>query len=441
MSDNQKQFRFYLFLPEMRIFWVLFVLLVVVFVICVVNLSALLAAISAVLLLFICFYVLISMLWVGKVNYKTKMERSELKSIVGGLQDGLIAYDQNFRITFFNRAAESLFGLKTEEMIGHVLKPQDVENKSFQLLAQVIFPSLAPSLALRSKAGEYPQIADLSFADPACELRVATAPMADENGQILGFMKIIHDRTREVTLIKSKSEFIAVASHQLRTPITELNWAMETIVQDQGLDASNQDIAKNALSSARKMKNIVEDLLNASRIEEGRFGYKFQPMDIVEYVGQILSEVMPQVEKAGLKIYFDRPSDPLPAVSIDPQKISMVLSNLLDNAVRYNVQNGEITVSVKKMPQGPFLDISVKDTGIGVPQEQMDKLFSKFFRAENAVKFQADGSGLGLYIARNIVRAHGGQMWAESQPGRGSTFHLTLPTDPTLVPTQEMALE
>jgi len=441
MNNDWRQLRFYLFLPEMKIFWVLFILLVAVFVICVVNLSALLAAISAVLLLIICLYVLISMLWVGKINYKTKMEHSELKSVVGGLQDALIAYDQSFRITFFNRAAESLFGLKAENMIGHILKPQDVSSESFRLLAQVIFPSLAPNLSLKSKAGEYPQVADISFSEPVLELRVATAPMADENGQILGFMKIIHDRTREVTLIKSKSEFVAVASHQLRTPITELNWAMETIVQDQGLEASNQDIAKGALNSARKLKNIVEDLLNISRIEEGRFGYNLQPVNIVDYVGQVLAEVMPQIEKSGLKIYFDRPSESLPAVSIDSQKISMVLSNLLDNAVRYNIQNGEITVAVKKSSQGPFVDVSVKDTGIGVPQDQMDKLFSKFFRAQNAIKFQADGSGLGLYIARNIIRAHGGQMWAESQPGRGSTFHFTIPTDPALVPNQEVALE
>lgn len=326
-------------------------------------------------------------------------------------------------------------------MVGHILKPQDVENQSFQLLAQIIFPSLAPSLAIRSKAGEYPQVADLSFSDPPLELRVATAPMADEKGQILGFMKIIHDRTREAALLKSKSEFIAVASHQLRTPITELNWAIESISQDQGMDQSNQEISKNALNSARKLKNIVEDLLNASRIEDGRFGYNFQNASMVDYVGQILSEAMPQIEKAGLKIYFDRPAEQLPQVSIDPQKLSMVLSNLLDNAVRYNIQNGEITVGVKKSAQGPFIEVTVKDTGIGVPQEQMDKLFGKFFRAGNAVKFQADGSGLGLYIARNIIRAHGGQMWAESQVGRGSVFHFTIPTDPALVPSQEVALE
>jgi len=420
---------------------VLSVLLVLIFIIAVIYLPAVWAGVTAALLILVGFYVLMAMLWTGKVNFKNRLERSELQSIVSSLQDALIAYDQSFKVIFWNHAAEALFGLKSGDMTGRELRPQDVERQETKLLAQVVFPSLAPSLAIRSKSGEYPQITDLSFPDPVLELRVATSPIANEEGQILGFMKIIRNRTREITLIKSKSEFISVASHQLRTPVTELNWALEAISQDQKMDPANKEIAEHALDSAQKMKNIVEDLLNSSRIEEGRFGYSFQPTEMVGYLGGILAEVMPQVERAGLKLYFDRPEEALPPVMLDAQKMSMVVSNILDNAVRYNVQNGQIIVGIKKAAQGPFLEITIKDTGIGIPEAQIGKLFGKFFRADNAIKFQADGSGLGLYIARNVVRAHGGQMWAESQLGRGTTMHITLPHDPALVPTQEVALE
>ena len=119
----------------------------------------------------------------------------------------------------------------------------------------------------------------------------------------------------------------------------------------------------------------------------------------------------------------------------------MVLSNLVDNAIRYNVPNGQIVVTLEKVADQPYVEVRVKDTGIGLPAEEMEKLFSKFFRASNAVKFQADGSGLGLYIARNIIQAHGGQIWAESELNRGTTVHFTIPTDPSLVPQKEVALE
>jgi signal transduction histidine kinase len=148
---------------------------------------------------------------------------------------------------------------------------------------------------------------------------------------------------------------------------------------------------------------------------------------------------MPQVQHAGLKLYFERPQEALPPVTIDAQKLSMVLGNLADNAVRYNVQSGQITVRARRNEDSRFAEVSVKDSGIGIPLDEINSIFSKFFRASNAVKFKTDGSGLGLWIARNIVRAHGGEMWAESEVNRGTTFFFTLPVDPTITPTVDGA--
>ncbi|MBI5079083.1 ATP-binding protein, partial [Candidatus Wolfebacteria bacterium] len=136
-----------------------------------------------------------------------------------------------------------------------------------------------------------------------------------------------------------------------------------------------------------------------------------------------------------------RPDESSIMVSIDPQKLGMVLWNLLDNAIRYNVKNGEVIVGVERLKDKPYLQIRVKDTGVGIPPDQINRLFVKFFRSENVVKFVPDGSGLGLYIAKNIIRRHGGEIWAESQINRGTTFNFTVPTDSRLIPSKEIVYE
>jgi PAS domain S-box-containing protein len=364
-----------------------------------------------------------------------------LRAIIAAMEDALIVYDENFIFRLLNPAAERLFGVRQQDLLGTQLTPRHAEDAHLQRLTQIIFPTLAPTIVPRSKSGEYPQIVDISFEDPYLELRTITSPIADASGHVVAFMKIVHDRTREVSLTKTKGEFITVASHQLRTPITNLEWSMEAIASDQGLPPALKDIADAALGSAKELKTIVEDLLNITKIEEGRFGYTFQETDIKQYLDTFLGNVLPQAKRVGISVYLDKPQEELPKVHIDLQKISMVLQNIVDNAIRYNVKNGSVTVSVAKQPNTPFIEIMIKDTGIGIPQEEAAKLFSKFYRATNAVKSVADGSGLGLYIAKNIILAHGGRIWAESEVNRGSTFHLTLPTDSTLIPPKEVPIE
>lgn len=426
---------------EMRAFWLLLPLILTLLVVDTFFLPFPWSFLTGGLLVVIGVAVFFTSGWTAKLNREIQLERNKFRGIVLGLEDGVIIYDQNFLVSFFNSAAEAIFGLKANEVIGRQLVPQDVENERSQILAQVMFPSLAPVVVPRSKPGEYPQVTDLSFSDPVLELRVTTAPIADDNGKLLGFMKIVRNRTREITLLRAKTDFITVASHQLRTPISEINWALESLVREEGLNDTAREMAKNTLVSARKLMNLAEDLLNTTKIEEGRFGYNFAAVDIISFLDKILAEAMPQVERAGLKLYFDRPKEKLPQLMVDEQKLSMVIRNLVDNAVRYNVQGGSITVKAAPLPDKPYLEVSVKDTGIGIPPKELSRIFTKFFRGSNALEFQTEGSGLGLYIARNIIRAHGGEMWAESELDRGSIFHFTLPTDPSLVPHKEVAVE
>lgn len=367
-------------------------------------------------------------------------EKNMLRSIVAAMEDALIVYDENFVVQFANQAAERLFGIPLSELVGKTVTPKDVDTPRMQRLTQTIFPTLAPTIIPRSKSGEFPQVVDISFNEPVMELRTITSPVVNASGQPTGFMKIIRDRTREISLAKTKTEFITVASHQLRTPITNLEWSLETLSKDPDLSEGTKSLADGAVTSAHELQEIVENLLNISKVEEGRFGYQFEKADLADFVEKFLANVLPQARRVGISIYFNKPPEQLPEVMVDRTKLGMVLQNLVDNAIRYNVQQGSVTVSIEKT-EGPYIQISVKDTGIGIPSDQADKMFSKFFRATNAVQAVADGSGLGLYIARNIVQAHGGRIWVESELHRGSVFHFTVPTDPSLIPPKEVPLE
>ena len=429
-------------MPEFRIFWILAVVLTLSF-----AASAVFA--PGILLLAQGGGFVVALAFTFALIYRTaetergdRVEKSEFKNMLLSLDSALLVYDKDFNVLFFNPAAEKLFGLSVGEVVGHQFKPQDVEQPAWRILGQVIYPSLAPTVVEISRAGELPQVVDLSFTEPAREFRVSSISLKDDQGGLLGFMKIIRDRTRELYLLKSKSEFLTVASHQLRTPVTGIKWALESLSGEASLSGDGKALLEKALAAAAELSKIVEDIINISRMEEGHLGYKFEPTDIVEFINKTLSRVALTARKAGVRIYFDKPQAPLEKAIVDPDRLSQALLNIVENAVRYNVENGEVIVKVEPMADGsPFLEISVKDTGIGMAPEDLPNLFKKFFRSPAALKAQAEGTGLGLYISKNIIQAHGGKIWAESEPQRGSKFRFTVTTDPKLVPQHEIAVE
>ncbi len=427
----------YFKLPEMRLFWYFLLLLLFVMAIDVLYLPALWTFISAGVFLVLGVFIIVNNLRLARSNLQIKIEHSELRSVISNLRDGVIAYTPDFRILIFNPAAEQIFNVKAREVVGQSLAPERAKEPLFKLLAQVIFPSLAPTTVRRSEAGVYPQVVEMSFEEPALNLRVITDRIIDSGGRLLGFIKIVRDRTRETELLQSKTEFISVAAHQLRTPLTGINWAFDALLKEP-LSETQKEVAQAGLRAAAVSLRSVNDLLDVSKIEEGRFGYVFENTDIVALMKKILEEIKDEARRAGVKLYFQPPEEKQIMITLDAQKLGVAISNLIDNAVKYNVQNGEVTVGIELLKDNPYIKISVKDTGLGISPEAMSNLFTKFFRAENAVKSVPDGIGLGLYITKNIITRHGGEIWAESQVNRGSTFYFTLPTDLKLIPAKEI---
>jgi signal transduction histidine kinase len=436
MANLFKKMLLYAKLPEMKLFWYFLPIVLAIFAVEIFYLPILALWFSAGFFIFLVAIILINNLRLARSNLEIKIERNELTSVITTLRDGVIAYDADFKILIFNEAAEQIFNLKRENIVGVRFTPEQIKEPRFKLLSQILFPSLAPSIAKRSEAGAYPQIIDVSFRDPTMEFRVTTNRIIDPAGNLLGFVKIIRDRTREVEVLRSKSEFIGIATHQLRTPLTSLHWALENLTKD-SLNEDQKKMAKLGLEASSYMVKIVNDLFDVFQIEEGRFGYNFEKIDIVKLVEDIFLKTKEACVNLGLKIFFQKPEEQI-EISADPQKLSRALLSMLDNAVKYNVKNGEIVLAMGKIADKPFIQISVKDTGIGIAEKDIDKLFSKFFRGENAIKAIPTASGLGLYIAQNIIRRHGGELWAESELNRGSVFYFTLPTDPRLIPPKEI---
>ena len=369
--------------------------------------------------------------WGEKISY------GRLESIVTNLEDAVIAYNNDFRVLVFNAAAEKTFGLSKTQVLGQIIGPEKASEREYQTFVQTLFPSLAPAVIRRSEPDKYPQVIDISFDNPTREFRVSTDRILDKDNRLLGFVKVVRDHTRETELIRSKSDFVSVAAHQLRTPLTAISWTLEGLSKNQAISEEDRALVKNGVQAAANLLKTVNDLLDTAEIEGGRFGYNYEEVDLIKFVEEILANAQIVAREYGLRVFFDKGGFGELKLVADRNKLGLALSNLIDNAMKYSSKDGSVTVRIKQLAQQPYIQVSVQDTGIGILPSDINKLFTKFYRAPNARKVKADGTGLGLYIARNIIRQHGGEIGVESTLGRGTTFSFTLPTDPTLIPKAE----
>jgi len=225
-----------------------------------------------------------------------------------------------------------------------------------------------------------------------------------------------------------KSEFVSVASHELRTPLAAIKNAVQLILQ--GKTGEINENQKNFLSMAERnisrLTNILNNLLDLSRIESGKIDLKIEELDPRTPIEFILSSLKPQADGKSIQLRIEIHKE-LPAVYGDREKIEQILTNLVGNAIKFTPEGGEITVSARPSPQGKNkLAISVRDSGIGISEDQFEKIFEKFHQVEGSLHRSVSGTGLGLAITKGLVEAHHGEIWVESQIGKGSTFTFTL---------------
>ncbi len=357
------------------------------------------------------------------------------KTLVQTVRDGVIAYGSDFTVEAMNGAAEKIFGVDADEVVGTALTPDRVSEERYELMVRTVFPSLAPSVIRLSELGAYPQSAEIDFAERGLKLVVTTDRVLDEDGDLMGFVKVIHDRSREAEIIQSKSDFVTVAAHQLRTPLTAVNWTFETLEKSE-LTPEDGELVRTGRAAAAKLLKIVNDLLDVAQIEEGRFGYSFADSDLQAIVERVLEGSQAIAKEYGISLYFER-AEGIPPLFVDEDKLAMAIGNLVENAIKYNVKNGEVIVRVARAENEPYVKISIEDTGVGIPAEDVGKLFTKFYRSSNAARSETEGSGLGLYIVKNIVERHGGALDVESVVNRGTKMTISLPVEKERVPNRE----
>jgi len=223
----------------------------------------------------------------------------------------------------------------------------------------------------------------------------------------------------------SKNEFILMAAHQLRAPLSNIRWALKlTLAGDFGTVTEEQaKMLGRAYQSAGSMSGLIDDILNISKLDEGKLIYNFSPVSIIDLIEKTMQLFSDEINRKNIQLIFEKPSSPISARG-DSEKIKIVLQNLIDNAIRYTPEGGRVTISLK--PDKMFLEVMVSDTGIGIPINQQKNIFERFFRANNAIEMCPGGSGLGLFIIKNIIEKHGGKIWFESKQDGGTIFHFTL---------------
>lgn len=370
---------------------------------------------------------------------KASQERDKINIIVQSIGDGVVVLDSKMNIILVNRKAIEISGYSSSD---------EILSKGFNKVFRFASESdpKVPKNDFITKAlteGVNTEMTSRTVLTRKDDTTIAVsdscAPLKDKNGSIIGCVVVFRDVTKERAIDRMKTEFISLASHQLRTPLTAIKWLLEMLLGgDAGtLTSSQTEYIKNISLSNERMIALVNSLLNISRIESGRLSVEPMPTKLPELVTNTIKEVQSKANEKKIEIRFE--ADPnLPTVNIDPKLIGEVYLNLLTNSVNYTGTGGVVRVVIGM--NSTQIVSQVIDNGIGIPENQKNRVFERFFRADNAVKFRPDGTGLGLYLIKEIVEASGGNMWFESTEGKGSTFYFSIPISGSLPKKGEISL-
>ncbi len=352
-------------------------------------------------------------------------EQNKTLAIIANFTDPIIVLGKNYKINMINPAAKKVFNLSYRNLGSKVLVDNRFSMSNFRPVIKKEFQVKEIDKANHDHEFISEEITIMVNSQEQT-YKVITAKVLDNNKELLGLMKIFYNLTREKAIDKMKSEFISIAAHQLRTPLSAIKWVIKMIMDgDAGkLSIEQQELLNKGYLSNERVIRLVNDLLNVSRIEEGKFGFNFESADFKEVLDIAISNVESLASKNSQELILNIPAK-LPKIYLDKERMVMVLQNLLDNAIKYTPNYGKIEITINNDKQ--FLHVKIKDQGVGISKIDQIKLFSKFFRATNALKLETEGSGLGLFIVKNIIEKHKGSIKLESEEGRGTEVMFDLP--------------
>ena len=339
-----------------------------------------------------------------------KEKTDKLNAIVRDMGDGVLLFDKNDSITFFNRAAEYIMNRREDQVIGtewmSLITLRDDEGRTV---------SIEPSFKFKRSRG---------FINTAPEerkfLSATATPLLNPLGEKIGGIVVISDMSKEKEIEKMKSEFVSIVSHDLRSPLTSVKGYASMILHynDKLTDDKKKEFLEIIIREVERLVRLIKSLLDLAKIESGRFESQKMPVEVISLIKNVMDTYRSsEIHKINMNITGD-----LPVIMADPDQLEQVLHNLVGNAIKYSPEGGEVEV-------GGYIEdnkiiIYVQDHGIGIPEEEVEGVFDKFHRVKSGHRIA--GAGLGLFITKNIIDAHGGTIWVESSHGKGSKFIFSL---------------
>ena len=346
-------------------------------------------------------------------------ELEKFKLAVDGASDHIIITDNEGVVLYVNNATESITGYKASEALGKKagqLWGQHMDKDFYEGLWKTIKYDkkvFFGRIKNRRKNGE-DYVADITI-----------SPILNKKGEANFFVGIERDITKEAALDQAKTEFVSLVSHQLRTPLTAISWYTELLLNgDVGkLGKKQMEYLNEVAHGNRRMVELINSLLNISRMEMGTFTVDLQMMDICAVMADTIKMQDSMVTKSKIDLRFV--CEKIPKLVLDAKLIGFVFQNLVSNAVKYTPPGGYVKINIVLKGQEVITDIA--DNGYGIPKKQQGEIFKKFFRADNVRIRNTDGTGLGLYLVKMILDFVGGKIWFESEVDKGSTFHVSIP--------------
>ena len=351
-------------------------------------------------------------------------ERRKFETLFLYLNDAVIAFDSFGGLMHINKMAKKLFHFGTPE------GERFLEFFNFTQMIRLLNIDYHRIADEYKESGNY-SVHDVIYDGKALDIMFADFRYTEANTESHGIMCVIHDITERYELDKSRREFVADVSHELRTPIQCIRGAAETVLECPGLPADmRDDFLRMAIDECDRMTRIVGDLLVLSRLDNRRTEWKIETLTMDDFLGRMHDIMSGEAAARGHTLAFDCEPN-IPAVTADKEKLQQALINVISNSVKYTKNGGRIEVSAKAEANGVL--INVRDNGMGIPAEDIPRLFERFYRVEKARTSDAGGTGLGLAITKEIVDAHGGQIWVESEPGKGTSTWIRIPYECKLV--------
>ena len=344
-------------------------------------------------------------------------EKRKSEAIIRSIDDGIVVIDDAFKVSSINPTAAKALHIESDPMQNKHFLEVIKDEQLFNYVKHTIETGQSPAIEERKN------ILTIEQGEKPHHYQFSITPVRGKAGSLLGVVLLLRDVTRLTELDRLKSEFVMTASHELRTPLTSIGMSLKLLLERtmEKLNEKERQLLLAAHEDLQRLKTLVNNLLDLSKIEAGKMEMEFENISFLTLCENALSVLKSQIDAKGVHFTSDLPQS-LPHVKADANKIIWVLTNLISNALRYTESGGVIRLSAEQL--GPYVHASVSDNGPGIPFEVQSKIFDKFvqIKSDNAL----GGSGLGLTICKEIVRAHGGTIWVDSTPGEGSTFTFTL---------------